>query len=278
MKNLTGISTTFVAQRSLETGDSLNEVNLEEVAQSSANRAQYLKALTDDMLATGIKKIRVVASPASLKALTGMNTGDVAIISPASSLMGLYVFHGGTLTGDVEAWRYQADNSTGSWKRDLDSIVTFGNLDGVAKFNDGVVIVPNRVKDILRYSSSEVTLSESASWQDILSSGGMTLYNGDKVIMTFASSAKTTDYTVSPVSVRIAVTNPTPTTADAGTSAITYDFVANNKRVHVGTQAVFTAAATGSHTLKAQALLPTGGGPYDVIFGNPSLQVQIVRP
>lgn len=277
MKDLVGISSSFPAQRSLETGDDLDEASLEEVAQSSANRAQYLKALTDDMLATGIKKIRVVASPASLKALTGMNTGDVAIISPASPLMGLYVFHGGTLTGDQESWRYQADNSTGSWKRDIDSLVTFGNLDGVAKFNDGVVIVPNRVKDILRYSSSEVTLGDNAAWQDILSSGSMTLYAGDKVIMTFASSAKTTDNAYA-ASVRLAVTNPTPTTADAGTSAITYDFHANNKRIHVGTQAVFTAATTGSHTLKAQGLVPDGGGPYDVIFGNPSMQVQIIRP
>lgn len=278
MKDLVGASSSFVAQRSLETGDDLDQANLEEVAQSSANRAQYLKAVTDDMLATGIKKIRVAASPASLKALTGMLTGDVAVISPASTLMGLYVFHAGTLLGDQEDWHYQADNSTGTWKRDIFPFATFGNLDGVGKLNDGLVVVPNRVKDLLRYSSSEVTLSENAAWQDILSSGSMTLYNGDKVVMTFASSAKNTDITVSPVSLRLAVTNPTPTTADAGTSTITYDFYSNNKRIHVGTQAVYTAAATGSHTLKAQALLPTGGGPYDVVFGNPSLQVQIIRP
>ena len=55
MKDLVGASSSFVAQRSLETGDDLDQANLEEVAQSSANRAQYLKAVTDDMLATGIK-------------------------------------------------------------------------------------------------------------------------------------------------------------------------------------------------------------------------------
>lgn len=277
MKDLIGVSTTFVAQRSLETGDDLDEASLEEVAQSSANRAQYLKAVVDDLIATGIKKIRVVGSAASLKALTGMNTGDVALMSTSSSLLGLYVFHTGVTDGDQEYWFYEADNATGSWKRDLFSLVTFGNTDGVAKLNDSAVIVPNRIKDVLRYSSSEVTLGDNAAWQDILSSGSMTLYAGDKVIMSFASSAKTTDNTYA-ASVRLAVTSPGPSTADAGTSAITYDFQANNKRIHVGTQAIFTAASTGSHTLKAQGLVPDGGGPYDVIFGNPSLQVQIVRP
>jgi len=272
--NLTDVSTFTSPVAVPADGDARNAASVETPFQSLANRTKYLK----DTIEAGSTKIRLVSSTAALKALTGMTTGDVAMVSTSAAEMGLYVFRTGSVVADQEYWFYQANDATGMWRRDIYPLAGYSNTDGLAKLNDSVVVVPNRIRDILRYSSSEVTLSESASWQTVLTSGSMTLYNGDEVILSFASSAKNTDITISPVSIRIAVTNPTPTTADAGTSTITYDFYTNNKRIHVGTQAVYTAAATGSHTLLVQALLPTGAGPYDVIFGNPSFQVILTRP
>ena len=70
MKDLTGAPGSFPAQRSLETGDELNEANIEEVFQSAADRAQYLvvhMATVENILgASGIEKIRAVTSSAGL--------------------------------------------------------------------------------------------------------------------------------------------------------------------------------------------------------------------
>lgn len=279
MKNLTGASASFVAQRSLETGDELNEANLEEALQSAANRAEFLKARTDDMLSTGIKKIRVVASSTSLKALTGMLVGDVAVISPASgSTMGLYTFvTGAPPFADKTAWLYASNDATGYWVRDQLALVAFDNTDGLAKLDATKIVVPQRTIFLYRVNTNEVDLGENASWQDILTDSPTALLVGDKVSLTFSSSAKNNDVT-NAVGIRIAVTNPASVTSDAGASQVTYDFYANNKRQHVGAQALFTASTAGNHTFRVQALLTPGGGPYNVIFGNPSLQAHVIRP
>lgn len=282
MKDLTPVGTTFPAPRSFEDGDELSEANLDEAFQAAANRAQYLLIKLADLenvvLGDGVSKIRAVASSVALKALAGVTAGEVALISPGSNVSGLYVFASGAPPfADRAGWLYASTVELGYWMRDIGTLATLDAAEGIARFDDTRVVVPNRVKDLSRTSSSEVDLGESASWQHIVSSSSTTLAIGDKVILSFSASAKNTDIT-NAVGIRVAVTDPAASTADAGTSTVTYDFYANNKRQHVGAQGLFTAAAAGSHTFRAQALLTPGGGPYNVVFGNPSLQVQIIRP
>lgn len=282
MKNLTPVGTTFPAPRSFEDGDELDQANLDEAFQAAANRAQYLLVkhaeIENVVLGDGVPKIRAVASSAALKALADVTAGEIALISPGSNVSGLYVFASGAAPfADRAGWLYASTAELGYWMRDIGTLATLDAAEGIARFDDSRVVVPNRLKDLLRYSSSEVDLGENASWQHIVSSSSLTLAIGDKVLLSFSASAKNTDAT-NAVGIRVAVTDPASSTADVGTSAVTYDFYANNKRQHVGAQGLFTAAAAGNHTFRAQALLTPGGGPYNVVFGKPSLQVTCIRP
>lgn len=127
MKNVAASSDAFPTQRGFETGDDLNEENFDQLAQTAADRAEWLKLKVDTMLGIGVKKIRMVASPTELKALTGMASGDLALIPLTSSAAGLYVFQEGILPdNDIAKWVYKANDESGLWGRDCVPLLTEG--------------------------------------------------------------------------------------------------------------------------------------------------------
>ena len=93
--NLTDVSTFTSPVAVPADGDARNAASVETPFQSLSNRTKYLK----DTIEAGSTKIRLVSSTAALKALTGMTTGDVAMVSTSAAEMGLYVFR----TGSVQA-------------------------------------------------------------------------------------------------------------------------------------------------------------------------------
>lgn len=152
MKTLTDDGSSFVAQRCPENGDAVNGPNMELVLQDAANRARYLLlnvAIVQNVLDnTGVTKTRRVTSSANLKALTGMATGDIAMITPASvSTMGLYTFLAGAPLGaDITNWAYDANDSSGYWIRDIGPLMTLGGLGGAQpRLQTSVIRVPNSI-------------------------------------------------------------------------------------------------------------------------------------
>ena len=137
MKDLVGVSSSFPVQRSLETGDDLNEANLEEVAQSSANRAEYLKVKVDDLIATGAKKVRVASNSANLKALTGMTASEACYVFGE----GLFFFRSSVLLGsDISRRGYNADNNSGHWWQQASNVILYeGSSASVSPSNSDVV-------------------------------------------------------------------------------------------------------------------------------------------
>lgn len=267
MKNLTGIASSFPAQRSFETGDDLDEANFDTAFQSAADRAQWLKATVDDMLATGIKKLRIAAGSASLKALTGMVTGDVALISPVStSTFGLYVFQAGSLLGsDIEGWAYNASDSSGCWIRDIGFLMALGGAGGsTPQLRQDRLAVPNRIVAVNTLAENSPDFRDTVAtgalvWDEtgLSISTSVALQVGDIVLV--EAGASITNVTSNQfANMRIASVNP---------SSVVAGIVGSQRRASIPTAGLqfpmhcagtFVASAAGFHDFKVQVEGPSG--------------------
>lgn len=194
MKDLTGASSLFPDQRAFDTGDELNEANLDDAFQAAADRAEYLKVQVD-ALKVGIKTVRKVTSSANLKALTGMAADEVAIITSVG-VFGFYKFVATAPAGtDIPILRYDANDSSGYWINVLYPFVTLGGFSGsVAQLNQSALAVPNRVLandfKAITTASIPMTFDGSGNFDTALVSNNLTgLQEGDEVTVHFSSKA-----------------------------------------------------------------------------------------
>lgn len=272
MKNLTGASGSFVAPRSMETGDDLNEANLDEVLQAAANRAEFLKAHVDALETltgtTGVKRLRLVSSSAALKALTGMAADDIAMVT-STGVFGIYKFvaSGGTVT-DVAAIRYQATDTTGFWINAIYPLVNFAGGAGgaTAQLNPSVLPVPNRVVSWLNFyeSGSPLAVDSDGNWQDSgVVSSAISLTEGDKVDVT-AHLSVSLDSASDEFELRLA-SNDGASAAISGTNIVVSPRNVSAK-VPVTLRGQFAAQTTASHTILVQMKGP-GGGPIAMTIG-----------
>jgi hypothetical protein len=281
MKDLTGASGSFVAQRSLETGDELNEANIEEALQAAADRAQYLKSHVDG-LETGIKTVRKFSSAALLKGLTGMAADDVAMVTSVSTF-GIYKFVSAAPAGsDVPAIRYDANDGSGFWINAIYSLVTFtGGASGAAtRLNASGLAVPNRIVSITEVAESSPTYlqvaSASGSFEDIgLALGALTLEVGDIVLLT-ASGGMTNETANQYIRGRIAVVNPTPSTAGITGSDLKTNMATAGDEIPMTMTGRFVCSIAGSHTFKVQVQGPSG---HDLrMYIDRRIEAIVIRP
>lgn len=265
MKTLTGIASSFPAQRSFETGDDLDEANFDTAFQSAADRAQWLKATVDDMLATGIKKLRIAASSSSLKALTGMVTGDIAFISPAStSTFGLYVFQAGPPLGsDIAGWAYDANDSSGYWTRDIGFLMALGGTGGTTpQLRQDRLAVPNRIVSVTTTAENSPASREVTAdglWQDLGVSVAppSALRAGDIVVVDGAGSiTNATDAQYA--NARLAVVDPALATSALIGSRRDASIPAASDTVPVSMTATYVVPSDGSYSFKMQVQGPSG--------------------
>lgn len=286
MKNLTGNSASFVAQKSFETGDGLNETNFDAALQSAADRAQYLLVnlgITQETLYnSGIQKIRAVTSSANLKALTGMATGDVALITPASvSTMGLYVFVTTIPLGaDIAGWAYDANNSSGYWLRADSPLMVLGGQGGnQPRLNSSLINAPNRIAGWIDFyeSGSPLSVDSDGNWQNSgFVSDPFAVQQGDIVDIT-AHVSVSFDSATDEFEMRLATDDQTSVAAIANTNLVVSPRNVSAK-VPVTLRGRFTAQSSVNHTVRVQLSGP-GGGPIAMVIGaKRSFKGMIVRP
>lgn len=281
MKDITGSSASFPAQRGFETGDELNETNFDALAQTAADRAAWLKAKVDDMLATGIKKIRVVAGSAPLKALTGMVTGDVAMVSPAAiSTMGLYVFRGAPLGFDISRWSYDADDASGHWLRDISPLMTLGGNGGnQPRLDTSAIRAPNSIVGWIDYyeSGSPLSLDSNGVWQSsAFISDPFSLEEGD-IVDVSAHISVSLNSAVDEFELRLATDDQTAVAAIANTNLVVSPRNVDAK-VPVTLRGQFAAQSTNLHTVRVQLLCTAGVPISQTIHAKRSFKGMIVRP
>lgn len=264
MKDLSGVSSSFPAQRSLETGDDLNEANLEEVAQSSADRAEYLKVKVDDLIATGAKKIRVAASSTNLKALTGMTASEACFVFGE----GLFFFRSGVLlASDISRRGYNADNSTGHWWQQVTNGILYdGNIFTTSPANSDTVA--------------------SGAWQDLtdaLETPALSLAVSDRFRVSAHVNIAITAAASNSIDLRLALERvDAPSTTGVGESERKVQIVDSTDPnptwvLPVSLFGVSTIATAGTYKMKLQVKCASVGQTIRATLGR-QMEYLVIRP
>lgn len=276
MKNLTANGTTFPIQRTPTDGDAGAEASFEPPYQDAANRTEYLRNLVESL---GVRKVRTVTTVAALKAMTGVVTGDIAMLT-AGGTRGLYVFDAGTtLAQDFPPFGYQGQAVAGRWLSPLFAIVDTTNAANVV-LDPQTVQVPNRIVEILSTTkTSDMSFTHSATWQ-VVHSLTRTLAVGDQVQLRALARLMTTDAATNlELLWRLRVTSPGGSNTLLGSDLGQLAPWAN-KKFQIATEGLWTASVAGAHTFALEVLAPIfGGGSYTVDALAPvSLRGLWIRP
>jgi hypothetical protein len=278
MKNVAASSDAFPTQRGFETGDDLNEENFDQLAQTAADRAEWLKLKVDTMLGIGVKKIRMVTSPTELKALTGMGSGDLALIPLTSSAAGLYVFQEGILPdNDVARWVYKANDESGVWGRDCVPLFASGGHDGnQPRLNTDTIRVPNSTLQVWETVETSPTYREVISDGDFAASGfafgPQSFTTGDRALITCQFVGFTDGN--NGVRARLAIHNGSSATEIAGTTL--ESSVAANGRAPFCMQGLWEVPSNGNYSIQLQ--LAGSNGDTVRAYAHRRIGVQLIRP
>lgn len=143
---------------------------------TSASAQVFMQTLANNakFLYDSPVNLRRVATSASLKAISGMANGEIALlVDSASNRYGLFVFFTGTPLADITGRRYAATSATGNWH--------LGNYD-----QSGATIATGSAYDINTYVTS------SATAVDLLSVTITGVAIGDKLHVVYAGTADMT--------------------------------------------------------------------------------------
>lgn len=266
MKDLVDSGSVFPAQRSLETGDELNEANLEEMAQSAANRAEYLKTAVD-ALQVGVKTIRYEQSVTDLKNRVGAAPGQVVMLIDGSRAPRLFMYQNGALAADVPGLAYNSTVAAGFWASELYRFTT--GTGTALRFDSQTVPVKGALLstgEVIDVSPSTRTLADGAGWRDVgIPKITKTLVLGDLVEVS-AELIWSVSATEDP-QFRLHVTTPGGAAALDGSEILVQPFGAN-KKVSLHLAGRWTAAEAGSHEFSIQGKTDAGG-PFDISFHAP---------
>lgn len=271
---------TFPEQRTIETGDDLDETTFLDVFGDAAQRTEFLRGKVD-VLEGGVSKLRAVASPSALKSLTDMNTGEIALISPASvGTSGLYMFKAGTPLGaDVARWAYDANDGSGTWFRDVAMLMVLGGAGGnQPRLNTDSIRVPNSIVEILETTESSPNSRDVASASGAMEDSGFSLGTnpftaGDKVkiianVVAFCDDSNG-------MRLQLAVFNGSTTTKVAGTQT---EFFTNSTTDHIPVclAGLWTVPSSGNWDIKVQVGASAGAGIK--LFKDRRIEAMVIRP
>lgn len=286
MKNLTGSPSVFPAQRSLETGDDLDEATIEEAFQDAADRTQYLvqhvAQLENLTLIDGVQRLRAVTGSSGLKALSGMATGDVSLITFASpSIGGLFLFKAGDVlpSGDIAGWAYAANDASGVWYRSDSPLMVLGGAGGnQPRLNPDRIRAPNSIVAILETVETLPNFREVASTSGLFEDSGFALGSnlftaGDKVKILATFSANTTGN--SGMKARLAVSNGVTTTDLAGSEQFfdTNDVI---DTMPMCLAALWTVPASGAWDIKV--LVQSEATASVKLYRDRRIEAMVIRP
>lgn len=258
--------TTFPDQRTIETGDPLNQANFGLVFGDAAQRAEYLK-LAVDALQTGAKTIRYEQSVADLKDRPGAAPGQVVMLIDGTRAPRLFMFQNGALAADVPGLAYNSTVSAGFWGSELYRFTT-GSGAGL-RFDSQTMPVKGALLstgEVIDVAPSTRTLADGSGWRDVgIPKITKALVVGDLVevsaeLIWSVSAAEDPQF-------RLHVTTPGGAAALDGTEILVQPFGAN-KKVSLHLAGRWTAADAGSHEFSIQAKTDAGG-PFDISFHAP---------
>lgn len=244
---------TFIAQRTLEDGDALNQAKFTEVFGDAAERTEFLKEHVD-AIEGGAKRLRYLSSLASLQAITGQQNGDVAILN--DTYLGLYVYDTSFAGPTVGFWVVKPDGFTdgtpGRWRHLLTS---FGlGSEEFLSDNRWTIPVPNRL--LSRWlAQGTSTLGKTgtglAAWADVgIESVEFTATTGDFFDVRGHLSLSSTGG--AQVLIRLVLVNVTDNTEAEITGSKMVLTLAAGTSAAVPINALVTAGANKNYKVKAQ--------------------------
>lgn len=143
--------------------------NFDGAFQPLANRTQYLRAILET---TGAKLLRSVADVAALKALTGMASGEVAIVASSDAA---YVYDSGSALASDDVLVVTPTTAPGRWKHVARGVAdTAYGLATLSSAGKVVQPVPNRLVEVFSFKSA--SLSSSLLLDDVIDTLASTSY------------------------------------------------------------------------------------------------------
>ena len=285
MKDLTGVSGSFPAQRSLETGEELNEANIEEAFQSAADRAQHLlvkvSALETLTMADGVKLLRSVATTTALKNLNSPAFKDLALCLATPNAFGLFMYVSAPLLpADIPGFAYNSTTATGYWLNVTSPLVTLGGFGGdQPRLNAAIIKPPNHIVSFIDYyeSGSPLNVDSDGTWQNSgFVSDPVALQEGDKVdisaIISVGLASASDEFEL-----RLATNDQTAIAAISNTNMVVCPKNATAK-VPMVLRGQFVAQSSVSHTFLVQFNGPGGAPIAQTIHAKRSFKGIVYRP
>ena len=245
--------------------DPRNAASVRPAFQNLADRLAWIKAL----ITSGMPRVRWV-SAADLIALTGMSTGDIAVVRGGSAPLSIVTYASGSSATDNPPYVYTPTAGGGRWLNVLNNFLSFSA--GVGDANARWTIPTP--KSVLAYmqliddSPETRTIPDDGDWQNIPSMGGIvrTMAVGEvveiraPVIWSVTSSEQP--------QLRLHVTTPGGASGLAG-SEIKLKAATANIREFAQLEGRWTATEAGDHLFRIQGQTGTGGGPFSIDFHSP---------
>lgn len=285
MKDLSASSGSFPAQRSLETGDDLDEGNIEEALQSSANRTQYLvtkvSALETLTMADGVKLLRSVATTTALKGITSPAFKDLALCLATPNAFGLFMYISAPLLpADIPGFGYNSTTATGYWLNVTSPLVTLGGFSGdKPRLNSAIIKPPNHIVSFIDFyeSTSLASVDSDGTWQASgFVSDPVALQEGDVVDIS-AHLSVSLNSASDEFELRLATNDQTAIAAISNTNLIVCPKSATAK-VPVVLRGQFVAQSSVNHTFLVQFNGPGGGPVAQTIHPKRSFKGVVYRP
>jgi hypothetical protein len=264
MKTLTGVSTSFPAQKTIEDADDANESVMDVVMQSSADRAEYLNNI---IAALGVPRLRWL-DLAGVQALTGMTTGEVIVMRAGTHPYGVLVFNSASSATHNPPYVVQPTSGSGRWENILYPYLYTGGGTG----DDAVrweMPVPHSIVahlEVVETSSTRSISSAASGWVDLPSFPTITrtMALGDVIDLYFSGLWSVT--ALEDPNFRIHVTAPSGAAALPGSEITIAAPAAANKAAQVVLDGRWTATEAGDHVFSLQGRTDTGGGPFGLDF------------
>jgi hypothetical protein len=276
-ENLTAVST-FTEPVVMPTGgDPHTAASIKTAIQALTNRSKYNKDQFEFRMAEGVQRVQFFTSLASLRAATGMVSGDVAMLLISGIPVGVFFFSTAVVLPDNGYWLVAPTVAGGTWMNVLGPIVNLaGGADGVSARLGSGLPAPNAILTFVDTNESAPTLAIAVTGtsQDTgFISDPVTVQVGDRVKIE-ALVPFHVDST-NPISWRLASYDGSTTAALSNTN-LTLDSPSTDAKLVAPLLGYHSITTAGTYQYKVQAL----GTPADTlrIPDGRRIHVTVIRP